>query len=382
MATRYYLSLPDPEQARGGDADLAFRAQGADAIAAELQDALRNTALFERWRRSQPDPDAVDAGARRDRSVGHRRRQPARPAHRPGGDDVDPRQRLQAPHAPARRQRLEAHRRQIGLRCAHHVLLSWSGGKDAAWALHALRQRDDVEVVGLLTTITEGYERVADAGHPRRRPARTGARRGLPVIEARMPQRAEQRRSTSRRSPTRCARHANAGRSSRHIAFGDLFLADIRAYREGAVRAARAGRRCFRCSAPTPAQLARDMIDGGLRAHVCCVDTQQLDAAFSGRAFDAGLLHALPATVDPCGENGEFHTCVWAGPMFSDAAALRAWRDRAARRALRLHRLHPRCLTPISAAAARNGPRPAGSHRRTGRCRSPTSGTALTGSHL
>ena len=200
------------------------------------------------------------------------------------------------------------------------VLLSWSGGKDAAWTLHALRQRDDVEVVGLLTTITEGYERIAMQGirvdvlHAQARAA------GLPVIEARMPQRADnatyEASFTDALSRTR-ARWPDA----RHIAFGDLFLADIRAWRE-ALCARLGWMPLFPLFGSDTARLARAMIDGGLRAQLCCVDTRQLDARFSGRAFDASLLADLPAAVDPCGENGEFHTCVSAGPMFAAPLSL------------------------------------------------------------
>jgi len=195
------------------------------------------------------------------------------------------------------------------------VLLSWSGGKDAAWALHTLRQRDDVEVVGLVTTITEGYERVAMQGirvevlHAQAEAA------GLPVIEARMPQRASND-IYEQVFADALQRASDRWPGLEHIAFGDLFLADIRAYREAlCARLGWAPR--FPVFGADTTQLARDMIDGGLRAHVCCVDTQQLDSAFSGRAFDADLLQALPSSVDPCGENGEFHTCVWSGPMFS-----------------------------------------------------------------
>ena len=195
------------------------------------------------------------------------------------------------------------------------VLLSWSGGKDAAWALHTLRQRDDVEVVGLVTTITEGYERIAMQGirvevlHAQAEAA------GLPVIEARMPQRASND-IYEQVFADALQRARERWPGLEHIAFGDLFLADIRAYRE-ALCARLGWTPLFPVFGADTTQLARDMLDGGLRAHVCCVDTQQLDAAFSGRAFDADLLQALPSNVDPCGENGEFHTCVWAGPMFS-----------------------------------------------------------------
>ena len=200
------------------------------------------------------------------------------------------------------------------------VLLSWSGGKDAAWTLHALRQRDDVEVVGLVTTITEGYERIAMQGirvdvlH-----AQAGAV-GLPVIEARMPQRASNAiYEQAFGDALRRARERWPGLGQ--VAFGDLFLADIRAWRE-ALCLRLGWTPLFPLFGSDTAALAREMIAGGLRASVCCVDTQQLDAGFSGRAFDAALLDALPAQVDPCGENGEFHTCVWNGPMFARPLAI------------------------------------------------------------
>lgn len=200
------------------------------------------------------------------------------------------------------------------------ILLSWSGGKDAAWTLHALRQRRDVEVVGLVTTITEGHERIAMQGirvgvlHAQAQAA------GLPVIEARMPQRSSNAVYEASFADA-LARARKRWPGLRGIAFGDLFLADIRAYRE-----AFCGRLGWTPHFPLfgagTAALARDMVAGGLRAHVCCVDTTQLDAAHAGRAFDAALLDALPAGIDPCGENGEFHTCVWAGPMFAHPIAL------------------------------------------------------------
>ncbi|MDB6164535.1 MAG: ATP-binding protein [Xanthomonadaceae bacterium] len=195
------------------------------------------------------------------------------------------------------------------------VLLSWSGGKDAAWCLHTLRQRDDVEVVGLLTTITDGYERIAMQGiHVDVLHAQAAAA-GLPVIEARMPQRADN--ATYEGTFADALRRARAHWPQlRHVAFGDLFLADIRRYRE-ALCARLDWTPLFPLFDSGTAQLARDMIAGGLRADVCCVDTQQLDAGFSGRPFDIALLQALPDAIDPCGENGEFHTCVSAGPMFS-----------------------------------------------------------------
>jgi uncharacterized protein (TIGR00290 family) len=194
------------------------------------------------------------------------------------------------------------------------VLLSWSGGKDAAWALHRLRERADITVVGLLTTITEGFERIAMQGirvdvlHAQAQVS------GLPVIEARMPQRADNTIYEATVADA-LARARQRWPRLEHIAFGDLFLEDIRRYRE-ALCARLGWTPLFPLFGSDTAQLAREMIAGGLRAHVCCVDTQQLDAGFGGRAFDAELLEALPAGVDPCGENGEFHTCVSDGPMF------------------------------------------------------------------
>ena len=195
------------------------------------------------------------------------------------------------------------------------VLLSWSGGKDAAWALHALRQRGDVEVVGLLTTITEGYERVAMQGirvdvlHAQADAA------GLPVVEARMPQRSSNEVYEAVFAEA-LARARQRWPGLRDIAFGDLFLADIRAYRE-ALCARLGWTPRFPLFPADTAALAREMFAGGLRANLCCVVSTQLDAGFAGRDFDAALLADLPEGVDPCGENGEFHTLAWAGPMFA-----------------------------------------------------------------
>jgi uncharacterized protein (TIGR00290 family) len=194
------------------------------------------------------------------------------------------------------------------------VLLSWSGGKDAAWTLHTLRSRDDVDVVGLLTTVTAGFDRIAMHGIRRDILHAQAAAVGLPLIEATIPQRCD--------NATYEAAFAEALDAARArwpaldtIAFGDLFLADVRAWRE--TSCAKSG---WRIDTPLfgrdTARLAREMIDGGLRTLLCCVDTQQLDGGFSGRAFDDALLGELPPSCDPCGENGEFHTLVHDGPMF------------------------------------------------------------------
>jgi len=200
------------------------------------------------------------------------------------------------------------------------VLLSWSGGKDAAWTLHALRQRDDVEVVALLTTLTAEYQRVSMQGIRRDVLHAQAAATGLPLIEAEIPLNCDNARYEAAMS--QALAQANARWPElRTAAFGDLFLEDIRAYRQQ--RCAAIGWQVI-----TPlfgadtSRLAREMIAGGLRAALCCVDTQQLDAAFAGRDFDLELLRDLPQACDPCGENGEFHTCVHAGPMFSKPIAV------------------------------------------------------------
>lgn len=197
------------------------------------------------------------------------------------------------------------------------VLLSWSGGKDAAWTLHALRQRDDVEVVGLLTTLTEGFDRISMQGIRRDVLHAQAEAVGLPVIEAWIPQHADN--AIYEASFADALQRAQARWPAlAAIAYGDLFLADIRAWRE-ALCARLGWQPLFPLFGADTAALARTMIDGGLRASLCCVDTTQLAGGFSGRAFDAALLAALPPGCDPCGENGEFHTCVQDGPMFAHA---------------------------------------------------------------
>ena len=192
-------------------------------------------------------------------------------------------------------------------------LLSWSGGKDAAWTLHAMHERGD-DVVALLTTVTDGHERVSMQGI-RRDVLHAQARAiGLALIEVRIPPQCD--------NATYEAAFADGLTQARNrwpgldtIAFGDLLLADVRAWRETMCDTLG-----WRIETPLfgrdTAQLARQMQDGGLRARVCCVDTQQLDARFAGRAFDADFIAELPDGCDPCGENGEFHTLVYDGPMF------------------------------------------------------------------
>lgn len=204
------------------------------------------------------------------------------------------------------------------------ILLSWSGGKDAAWALHALRARDDIDLVGFVTTLTEGYERIAMQGIRREILHAQAEACGVPVVEAWMPQRS----SNAVYEDSYAAALADAQRrwpGVRDIAFGDLFLADIRAYREALC--ARLGWvphfPVFDATPGHTARTARAMFDMGLRAALTCVDKTQLDAGFAGREFDENLLADLPPSADPCGENGEFHTVAYAGPMFARPLALR-----------------------------------------------------------
>ncbi|MGH8086504.1 MAG: ATP-binding protein [Lysobacter sp.] len=195
-----------------------------------------------------------------------------------------------------------------------NLLLAWSGGKDAAWTLHTLRQRDDVRVVGLLTTVTAGFDRIAMHGIRRDVLHAQADAVGLPLIESVIPQGCDNAAyEASFAAALASARECWPGLDT--IAFGDLYLADVRAWRE--TLCARHG---WRIQTPLfgtdTAALARTMIAGGLRTNLCCVDTEQLDAGFSGREFDEALLAELPPGCDPCGENGEFHTLVHAGPMF------------------------------------------------------------------
>lgn len=200
------------------------------------------------------------------------------------------------------------------------VLLSWSGGKDSAWTLHVLRNDPRWNVVGLVTTVTADHERVSIHGLRREVLHAQAEAAGLPVIEAAMPAQAD--------NAVYEAAFAQALDEARlrwpglhHIAFGDLFLADVRAWREALCM--RLGwRPLFPLFGTDTLVLARRMIAGGLRATLCCIDTDQLDGGFVGCGFDAQLLAALPAGVDPCGERGEYHTCVTAGPMFAQALDL------------------------------------------------------------
>ena len=195
------------------------------------------------------------------------------------------------------------------------MLLAWSGGKDAAWALHTLRQQEDIEVVGLLTTLTEGFDRISMQGIRRDVLHAQAKAAGLPVLESWIPQHADNS-SYEAAFATTLAEAKTRWPGITDIAFGDLFLTDVREWRD-ALCARHGWRAHYPLFGADTAQLAREMIAGGLQAGLCCVDTKQLDAGFAGRDFNLELFDALPKGIDPCGERGEFHTCVRAGPMLA-----------------------------------------------------------------
>lgn len=198
------------------------------------------------------------------------------------------------------------------------VLLSWSSGKDSAWTLHLLRQQPDTEIVGLLTTLNSEFDRVAMHGTRRSILEAQAQAAQLPLWIIPLPWPCSNEIYEQRMSEA-CNR-AIAGRVDA-IAFGDLFLQDIRAYREKQLAPTGLKPLFPLWDLPTET-LAHDMISSGLRARLTCIDTKQLSPAFAGREFDEALLRDLPAEADPCGERGEFHTCVYAGPMFTEPIAL------------------------------------------------------------
>ena len=193
------------------------------------------------------------------------------------------------------------------------ILLSWSSGKDSAWALHLLNQQYPGAVAALLTTVNAEMDRVAMHGVRRSVLEAQARAAGLPLHVVHIPHPCP---NAVYEAQMRTAIADAKANGFTHAAFGDLFLEDIRRYREDKLAGTGIQPLFPVWDIPTR-QLAEDMIDGGLRARLACVDTRKVDRTFSGREFDRSLLRELPASVDPCGENGEFHTCVYAGPMFT-----------------------------------------------------------------
>jgi len=192
------------------------------------------------------------------------------------------------------------------------VLLSWSSGKDSAWALHTLRARGDCEVVGLLTTVNTEFDRVAMHGTRRSVLEAQAKMAGLPLWNVPLPWPCSNEDYEQRMRDV-CERAVNEHVNA--IAFGDLFLEDVRAYREKQLQPTGLEPMFPLWQLPTRA-LAHQMIAEGIRAKLTCVDTHQLPSEFAGREFDEALLSELRPETDPCAERGEFHTCVYAGPMF------------------------------------------------------------------
>ena len=191
--------------------------------------------------------------------------------------------------------------------------MSWSGGKDSALALHELRQRSGPAPHALITTVTADAARISVHGVRRELLCRQAEATGLALVEVEIPAGAPN--DVYEQRIGQVLAHAPLARADT-IAFGDLFLADIRAYREEQID--RLGKRAiFPLWGRDTNVLARTFIDSGFEAILVCIDPRQLDGSFAGRRFDAELLADLPPDVDPCGENGEFHTFVYAGPVFS-----------------------------------------------------------------
>jgi uncharacterized protein (TIGR00290 family) len=198
------------------------------------------------------------------------------------------------------------------------ILLSWSTGKDSAWALYILRQQGQYEIAGLVTTINSAFDRVAMHSTRRALLEMQAAAAGLPLITAPLPwpcSNADYELAMQRVCDQAVADGITA------VAFGDLFLTDVRAYRERQLAGTGLEPLFPIWDYPTN-KLAREMVSAGLRARLVCVDPKQLSPDFVGRNFDEALLNDLPAGVDPCGEKGEFHSFAYAGPMFKQEIAI------------------------------------------------------------
>ena len=194
--------------------------------------------------------------------------------------------------------------------------MSWSGGKDSALTLWALRLKG-VEPEALITTVTDAYDRISMHGVRRELLAKQAEATGISLVEVRIPPACVNEVYEARMTEA----FASAPLASvETVAFGDLFLEDVRAYREERLTAS--GRRgVFPLWGRDTGVLAREFITAGFQAIIVTLDPRVLDASFAGRAYDEQLLAELPASVDPCGENGEFHTFVHAGPIFSEPIA-------------------------------------------------------------
>ena len=209
-----------------------------------------------------------------------------------------------------------AHEEQADGERRAHLALSWSGGKDSALALWTLR-RQAVEPKALITTVTDAYDRISMHGVRRELLAQQAKAVGIPLVEVSIPPRCVNDVYEARMAQAFASlplSNVNA------VAFGDLFLEDVRAYREERL-ATNGMHGVFPLWGRNTGALAQEFIAAGFQAIIVCLDPRTLDASFAGRPYDKQLLADLPASVDPCGENGEFHTFVHAGPIFADAIA-------------------------------------------------------------
>ena len=192
--------------------------------------------------------------------------------------------------------------------------MSWSGGKDSALALQEIIRARRYSVKALLTTVTEEFDRISMHGVRRSLLSAQASSLGLPVEEVWIPKNSSNEIYEARMREV-LTRYKDRG--IEQVALGDIFLQDIRSYREG--KLAQIGMRgVFPLWGRETGKLAREFIEAGFRAVVCCVDPRKLSGEFCGREYDLAFLESIPVTVDPCGENGEFHTFVYAGPIFSN----------------------------------------------------------------
>jgi uncharacterized protein (TIGR00290 family) len=198
------------------------------------------------------------------------------------------------------------------------ILLSWSSGKDSAWALHTLRRQSKYEIAGLLTTFNQEADRVAMHAVRRVLVERQAAAAGIPLWSVPLPWPCSNEQYEALMGET-CAKAVADGIEG--IAFGDLFLENVRAYRIRQLSKTSLEPLFPVWGMPTDV-LAREMISSGVKAVLTCIDTRKLDPTFAGRRFDEELLSTLPKGIDPCGENGEFHSFVYAGPMFKSEIAV------------------------------------------------------------
>ena len=199
------------------------------------------------------------------------------------------------------------------------ILFCWSGGKDSAMALHALLQRPDVRVTALLTTVTETYDRISMHGVRRELLVQQAESIGLPLHEVRIPPQCVNPIYEARMEEALRVHYAEGVRT---VAFGDIFLEDLRAYREKNL--ARIGMTAlFPIWKRDTRELIREFRQNGFRAIAACVDPRVLDRSFAGRELDNAFFRDLPGGVDPCGENGEFHTFVFDGPIFRKPISVR-----------------------------------------------------------